>query len=113
MQAVGYSIAVRSTRQRRCRRRRNVAMRRLLALAVALTALLAVPKVVYTLAEDAKATTATHVVAAGETLWEIASAHSQGEDVRKVVAAIQRSNGLKGAVIWPGQVLEIPSGTGR
>ncbi len=51
----------------------------------------------------------THLVIAGDTLWDIATEHTApGEDVRRVVFDIQRLNGLNGSVILPGQVLQVP-----
>jgi nucleoid-associated protein YgaU len=48
-------------------------------------------------------------VVAGDTLWDIAAAHTTpGEDVRRVVWEIQRLNDLDGSVILPGQVLQVP-----
>jgi len=48
------------------------------------------------------------VVAAGDTLWSIASAHAPDEDPRSVVDAIQELNDLEGATLQPGQVLRLP-----
>ncbi|WP_409331439.1 LysM peptidoglycan-binding domain-containing protein [Trujillonella humicola] len=49
------------------------------------------------------------VVAPGDTVWSIAAAVADpGEDVRAVVDAIERLNDLEGAVVVPGQVLEVP-----
>jgi nucleoid-associated protein YgaU len=45
----------------------------------------------------------------GDTLWDIAHEHGpEGRDVRAVVATIERINGLDGAAIQAGQVIEIP-----
>lgn len=52
-----------------------------------------------------------HVVSPGDTLWEIASDHTDaGSDVRATIAAIAELNKLDGATIHPGQVLNIPQG---
>lgn len=52
-----------------------------------------------------------HLVVAGDTLWEIAAVHTpSGEDVRRTVSDIRRINGLEGSIIYPGQVLQVPSG---
>jgi len=52
-----------------------------------------------------------YLVIAGDTLWDIAAAHTaSGEDVRHTVADIRRANGLEGSLIYPGQVLQVPSG---
>jgi nucleoid-associated protein YgaU len=48
-------------------------------------------------------------VRAGDTLWSIAAAHSQGGDVRDVVDAIAAANHVEGGVIQPGQVLIVPA----
>jgi nucleoid-associated protein YgaU len=48
------------------------------------------------------------VVEAGDTLWSIAREAAPHEDVRAVVHAIEEANGLDGAVLVPGQVLQLP-----
>lgn len=54
-------------------------------------------------------TTFDHVVAPGETVWEIASSNAEpGADVRRLVRDIARLNGLDDGVIHPGQVLQVP-----
>jgi LysM repeat protein len=50
----------------------------------------------------------THVVREGETLWSLARRLEQGEDPRRLVDEIRKLNRLKGAVIVPGQELELP-----
>ena len=42
-----------------------------------------------------------------DTLWSIATSHYAG-DPREAVYEIQQQNGLRGATIWPGQVLRLP-----
>jgi nucleoid-associated protein YgaU len=52
----------------------------------------------------------SHAVAAGETLWDIATSHTAaGNDVRRTVFDIQKANGLDGSLIIPGQLLLIPN----
>jgi LysM repeat protein len=52
-----------------------------------------------------------HVVVTGDTLWDIASAHTpSGGDVRRTVYDIRQVNGLQSAAIVPGQVLQVPVG---
>lgn len=54
--------------------------------------------------------TLTHRVVGGDTLWDIATAHTpEGDDVRKTVFEMRRLNDLDGSVIVPGQVLHIPA----
>ncbi|HLT57358.1 MAG: LysM peptidoglycan-binding domain-containing protein [Limnochordales bacterium] len=49
------------------------------------------------------------VVRQGDTLWHIARRHSEpGADVRRMVDRIRTANGLKTAVVRPGQVLKVP-----
>ncbi|HET9051720.1 MAG TPA: LysM peptidoglycan-binding domain-containing protein [Candidatus Dormibacteraeota bacterium] len=48
-------------------------------------------------------------VAAGDTLWSIASDHATDGDIGAEVDAIMRSNGLSSPVIVPGEVLVIPA----
>jgi nucleoid-associated protein YgaU len=49
------------------------------------------------------------VVQPGDTVWSIAVAVAgPGEDVRRVVDAIEELNGLAEAVVVPGQVLRVP-----
>lgn len=62
-------------------------------------------------ASDAAGGGVEHLVISGDTLWDIAAAHTApGEDVRHTVADIRRANGLQGSLIYPGQVLQVPSG---
>lgn len=45
----------------------------------------------------------------GDTLWEIAREHSSPDaDPRRVVAVIERLNGIDGGSLQAGQVIEIP-----
>jgi nucleoid-associated protein YgaU len=48
------------------------------------------------------------IVRSGDTLWSIATALQSDGDVRALVDEIQRLNGLEGAELVPGQVLELP-----
>jgi hypothetical protein len=48
------------------------------------------------------------VVEPGDTLWSIASGVAGTADVREVVDRIQQLNDLRGTVLIPGQVLELP-----
>jgi nucleoid-associated protein YgaU len=48
------------------------------------------------------------VVHSGDTLWSIATSVAGDDDVRAVVDEIQRTNGLHGADLVPGQVLLLP-----
>jgi nucleoid-associated protein YgaU len=53
---------------------------------------------------------ATHLVRSGDTLWDIATAHTEpGDDVRDTLLDIKRANGLSTSMITPGQVLVIPT----
>ena len=46
----------------------------------------------------------------GDTLWQIAQTHGpEGRDVRAIVATIERINGLDGAMLQAGQVIELPA----
>ncbi len=59
---------------------------------------------------DVVVSTEEYTVSSGDTLWEIAAARTPtGHDVRDVVAAIRSVNRIDGALIQPGQVLEVPS----
>lgn len=49
-----------------------------------------------------------HVVAAGETLWDIAEVGYDG-DPREAVWRIEQRNGLTGAALVPGTVLYLPA----
>jgi nucleoid-associated protein YgaU len=48
------------------------------------------------------------VVRSGDTLWSIAASVAGEADVRAVVNHIQQLNGLEGAGLVPGQVLQLP-----
>lgn len=50
------------------------------------------------------------VVAPGQTLWQIASEHSDGGDVRATVDAIEKLNALDTAMLYAGQELFVPAG---
>ncbi len=53
--------------------------------------------------------TAQYKVRAGDNLWDIADGHTpDGRDVRTTIESIKRMNDIRGSVIQPGQVLEIP-----
>ena len=55
------------------------------------------------------AETTTHLVRSGDTLWDIAIAHTDpGDDVRDTLLDIKRANDLDTSIITPGQVLVIP-----
>lgn len=52
-----------------------------------------------------------YVVAAGDTLWAIASARvGPGEDVRSMISQIAALSGVENGSIFPGQILLIPAG---
>jgi len=44
----------------------------------------------------------------GDTLWEIASTHSDNIDIRKYIYNIKQLNNLTGDTIYEGQVLLLP-----
>lgn len=50
----------------------------------------------------------TYTVVQGDTLWDIATAHNPGGDVRDMIIAIKRANGMETATVQPGQELVIP-----
>ena len=53
----------------------------------------------------------TYTVAAGDTLWDIASVHmAPGDDVRRLIFDIKTANDLSDSIIRPGQELRIPTG---
>ncbi len=50
-----------------------------------------------------------YVVAAGDTLWEIAAVHARpSDDVRNLISDIKRLSGIETSTIHPGQILRIP-----
>ena len=58
---------------------------------------------------DHVVTTHEHVVRSGDTLWEIARAHTvDGADVRDMVDEIRAMNALEGTLIYPGDRLTVP-----
>lgn len=58
---------------------------------------------------DSAAPERAYVVAPGDTLWTIATAHYAG-DPRAAVWEIRERNGLDGTLIAPGQRLVLPRG---
>lgn len=93
--------------------RRVRTLRVLMLLLVALLVFVFAPRIVQTASRTAVPDTVSHVVGQGETLWEIASSHSQGEDVRRVITRIKRFNGMESGTVYPGQTLAIPLGSRR
>lgn len=84
-------------------------------LSVRLTAFLASVCTVFLLiggpagAEAPPAAATEYVVEAGDTLWEIATAHAGPDvDVRNLIADIKDVSGFESSAIFPGQVLFIP-----
>jgi len=60
--------------------------------------------------EPASLATRDHVVASGDTLWDIASeVADEGADLRHTVAWIIELNELDGGTIHPGDVLILPA----
>jgi LysM repeat protein len=58
---------------------------------------------------DAGTEPVPYTVAAGDTLWEIATEHyPASEDPRAKIEAIRHENGLEGYAIRPGTRLELP-----
>lgn len=47
-------------------------------------------------------------VAAGDTLWGIASRYKNSEDIRKYIYKIKKINNLKTSMIYEGEVIKIP-----
>lgn len=53
--------------------------------------------------------TTDYRVQPGDTLWEIAREYGPPhEDPRRIVAVIQKLNGIKGGLLQSGQIIEIP-----
>ena len=62
-------------------------------------------------AEGSPPRTVEYVVNPGDTLWAIAADHvPPGEDIRRLIADIRETSGIQSSVIYPGQVLLIPTG---
>ena len=86
------------------------------ALRIGLAAVLAAALVVLLMVPAADADrggvpTVSHVVRSGDTLWELAAAHTPPSgDVRRTVALIRAANGMASALITAGEVIEIPVG---
>lgn len=63
----------------------------------------------YTASGESEQEYITVEVMAGETLWEIASAHMPDDmDTRKAVYMIEKENDLDSAEIRPGQKIKVP-----
>lgn len=93
------------------RRRRTAPSRVLVIISTVVVALvLLLASGVGASGDAAGSTTEAYVVRSGDTLWGIAAARTpEGRDVRDVLAAIRSVNGLDGALIHPGHILEVPS----
>jgi len=60
-------------------------------------------------AEELPSATTEYVVAAGDTLWEVAASHAGPEiDIRNLIGDIKDLSGIESSTIYPGQVLRIP-----
>lgn len=59
--------------------------------------------------DDPVASQTTHVVERGETLWQLAADHSNG-DPRRFIHQVRVLNGLQSSSIFPGQRLILPNG---
>lgn len=95
-----------SVRMRLTRRGRAV----VLALAVALAfAVGAIAGQAQAASGESDLVTETVVVAPGQTLWEIADGVAGDEDVRDVIALIERINELDSSALAVGQVLQVPA----
>lgn len=98
-----------SVRHRSVMRVRRQRTLRVLAVLIVLAAVLVfAPRAVQTMAHSNMEPWQAYTVARGDTLWDIAVAHSRGRDVRLVVADIKRANRLGSADIEPGQQLVVP-----
>jgi LysM repeat protein len=90
------------------RRRQRLVRRMLLVLLLAAAMLVLIPRAVSTMARSEAPAVASYTVAPGDTLWEIASRHNQGGDVRRLVSAIKQANHMTTATLQPGQTLVVP-----
>jgi nucleoid-associated protein YgaU len=100
-------------RRTRARRRRERRIRGLVRLAVLVVIVVVVvwagARVANATADRSAVSERVHIVHPGDTLWEIAAdAYGGGRDLRPLVYAIQRSNGLPSADITPGLRLVLP-----
>jgi LysM repeat protein len=86
------------------RRGRIVLLVVLLALAIGLVALAAVPGQ----AADPAGPPPTIVVAPGDTLWSIAARSAPGRDRFRTIDEIRRLNGIHDYTVHPGQRLILP-----
>jgi nucleoid-associated protein YgaU len=60
-------------------------------------------------AEEPPGPTTEYVVAAGDTLWDVAAEHvADGEDVRVLIDDIKERSGITSSSVQVGQVLQIP-----
>lgn len=110
MYAAVVQVPVRTPVQHRSvmRARRLRTLRTLAVLVVLAAVLVFAPRAVQTMAHSDIEPRQAYTVARGDTLWDIAAAHSNGRDVRLVVSDIKRENRLKSADIEPGQQLVVP-----
>lgn len=102
-----------STAPRRARRRRpNVALRRRIAAALTVVALILALGVTWAMRSEAAPdgiVEATVVVGPGETVWDIATQYvPDGTHPQAYVAEVLRTNDLDAGSVQPGTVLRLP-----
>lgn len=89
-------------------RQPTVPFRMLAIISMVVAALLLLASAVY--ASGDPIATVDYRVESGDSLWSIAAEHVPQRDVRETIGVIRTLNDLDGSLIFPGQVLELPSG---
>jgi LysM repeat protein len=87
----------------------QVRRRRAVTVSITVLLLLGAPAVSRAFSHDPAPRSDVYVVRTGDTVWSIAVRQAPGQDPRRVVDAIVRTNGVDAGHLIPGQELTLPA----